>query len=576
MNSVYAGHSTVGVRPCDRLNLYNPIFIAKENGDDMYQALYRKWRPQTFSDVVGQAAVTDTLKAQIESNRLSHAYLFAGSRGTGKTTCAKILSKAVNCEHPVHGDPCNECSACRGITDGSVMDVVEIDAASNNGVDGVRELRDEAVYSPAEVKKRVYIIDEVHMFSNSAFNALLKILEEPPEHVLFILATTELHKVPATILSRCQRFTFKRISSFDITERLNYIARAEGIVVEPDAAKYIARLADGGMRDALSIFDQCASYGQEKISVQTVEDVVGLAGASATTALLDAVASHDTQRALSLLSEAYQNGRDLISVLNELGTCLRDLLIAKTAPDAKISRLSVSYDENSFRSLSEKFTVPQLIHTIEVIQGTMTTIGLSANRRIDAELCMVKLCDCTAGSDLYGLDERIHQLEKKISSGVFTQQPTVSQAEEKNPSASIDAVASQDEIKSIELDQQETRAIQPETAGQESGQTDFSVLWPEILKIAKADLSPGILPFLQEITPKLTDHVLTLYSDNDLIINLLGQRQNVDPLHAGIQKVLGFDVIIKPVKKGRAEKNTNSLDELCFNIKDKPNVTIIP
>ena len=225
----------------------------------MYQALYRKYRPQTFDDVVGQNAVTQTLKNQIVHRRMSHAYLFTGTRGTGKTTCAKILAKAVNCENPIDGNPCNCCPSCRSIASGACMDVLEIDAASNNGVDNVRALRDDAIYTPSEVKMRVYIIDEVHMLSMSAFNALLKIIEEPPEHLLFILATTELHKVPATILSRCQRFAFRRITAEDIVDRLNYIAYHEGIDLEPDAASYLARLADGGMRDAVSLLDQCAS-----------------------------------------------------------------------------------------------------------------------------------------------------------------------------------------------------------------------------------------------------------------------------------------------------------------------------
>ena len=224
----------------------------------MYQALYRKWRPRTFDDVVGQAHITDTLKRQVAAGRLSHAYLFTGTRGTGKTTCAKILARAVNCEHPVDGNPCNQCPACLGIENGSILDVLELDAASNNGVDQVRALRDEAVYTPAAVRKRVYIVDEVHMLSTAAFNALLKILEEPPEHLMFILATTELHKVPATIKSRCQQFSFKRILPGDIAQRLAYVAEQEGIDLTPEGAALLARLADGGLRDALSLLDQCA------------------------------------------------------------------------------------------------------------------------------------------------------------------------------------------------------------------------------------------------------------------------------------------------------------------------------
>ena len=227
----------------------------------MYQALYRKWRPRTFDDVVGQSHITDTLKQQVAGDRLSHAYLFTGTRGTGKTTCAKILSRAVNCQAPVDGNPCNQCPACLGIENGSILDVLELDAASNNGVDQVRALRDEAVYTPAAVRKRVYIVDEVHMLTTPAFNALLKILEEPPAHLMFILATTELHKVPATIKSRCQQFSFKRILPGQIAQRLGYVAQQEGIDLTREGAALLARLADGGLRDALSLLDQCAWGG---------------------------------------------------------------------------------------------------------------------------------------------------------------------------------------------------------------------------------------------------------------------------------------------------------------------------
>ena len=251
---------------------------------EMYQALYRKWRPRTFDDVVGQAHITETLKRQVASGRLSHAYLFTGTRGTGKTTCAKILARAVNCEHPVEGNPCNQCAACRGIENGSILDVLELDAASNNGVDQVRALRDEAVYTPAAVRKRVYIVDEVHMLSTAAFNALLKILEEPPEHLMFILATTELHKVPATIKSRCQQFSFRRILPTDIAKRLGYVAEQEGIGLTPEGAALLARLADGGLRDALSLLDQCAGP-EGPIGEQQVLDALGLAGSLESQAL---------------------------------------------------------------------------------------------------------------------------------------------------------------------------------------------------------------------------------------------------------------------------------------------------
>ena len=293
----------------------------------MYQALYRKWRPQTFDQVVGQKHITETLKNQVMTGRLSHAYIFIGTRGTGKTTCARILARAVNCEHPVNGSPCGVCPACRGIADGSILDVVELDAASNNGVDNVRALRDEAVFSPAAVKKRVYIIDEVHMLSTPAFNALLKILEEPPEHLMFILATTELQKVPATILSRCQRHSFKRLDSSVIAEYLEYIASQEHMKLTHEAAEIIARLADGGVRDALTLLDQCSASGN--IDVEAVYSAMGLAGNLRIAELLDNIIGGDTAAALRSFDALWMDGKDPATLLGELNGLMRDVLMTQ-------------------------------------------------------------------------------------------------------------------------------------------------------------------------------------------------------------------------------------------------------
>ena len=316
----------------------------------MYQALYRKWRPKTFADVVGQEHITETLQRQVAEGRLSHAYLFTGTRGTGKTTCAKILARAVNCEHPENGNPCNRCPSCLGIESGRLLDVVELDAASNNGVDSVRALRDEAIYSPAQVKKRVYIVDEVHMLSTPAFNALLKILEEPPEHLMFILATTELHKVPATILSRCQRFSFRRIQPKDIVGRLNYIAGQENIDLKEDGAALLARLSDGALRDALSLLDQCAAAGGA-IDANAVLDALGLAGNVQTAQLMSLILTRDARGALELLGKLYDGGKDVGAVLGELSTLSRELLISATAGEGGESLLSGAYDAATLRNL---------------------------------------------------------------------------------------------------------------------------------------------------------------------------------------------------------------------------------
>ena len=382
----------------------------------MYQALYRKWRPRTFDDVVGQSHITDTLKRQVAAGRLSHAYLFTGTRGTGKTTCAKILARAVNCEHPVDGNPCNACPACLGIENGSILDVLELDAASNNGVDQVRALRDEAVYTPAAVKKRVYIVDEVHMLSTAAFNALLKILEEPPSHLMFILATTELHKVPATIKSRCQQFSFKRILPGDIARRLGYVADQEGIDLTAEGAALLARLADGGLRDALSLLDQCVGPGGA-IGEQEVLDALGLAGNLETGALMEQIGGGDTAAALETLARLYGAGKEVGSLLGELSALARDLLVRKTAPKGGVALLTGGYDEATMRRLSNLFSTQRLVQVLGLLQATLADLSRSGNRRTDAELCLIRLCDETLDVSLDGINARLARLEALTAGG---------------------------------------------------------------------------------------------------------------------------------------------------------------
>ena len=394
----------------------------------MYQALYRKWRPRTFDDVVGQEHITETLKQQVAGDRLSHAYLFTGTRGTGKTTCAKILARAVNCRQPENGNPCNQCPACLGIENGSILDVLELDAASNNGVDQVRALRDEAVYTPAAVRKRVYIVDEVHMLSTPAVNALLKILEEPPAHLMFILATTELHKVPATIRSRCQQFAFKRILPGQIAQRLGYVAQEEGIDLTADGAALLARLADGGLRDALSLLDQC-SGGRAKVDEKEILDVLGLAGNLETAALMDQIARRDTAAALDTLARLYAGGKDVASVLGELSALARDLLLRKTAPQGGASLLTGGYDEATMRALGEQFTAQRLLQTLTMLQSALADLPRSGNRRTDTELCLIRLCDESLDQSLAGLAARVARLEERLTQGgIPTQPPAQSQA----------------------------------------------------------------------------------------------------------------------------------------------------
>lgn len=385
----------------------------------MYQALYRKWRPKTFDDVVGQEHITETLKKQVMTGHLSHAYLFIGTRGTGKTTCAKILAKAVNCEHPVNGNPCGECPSCRAIEEGSVMDIVEMDAASNNGVDNIRELREDAIFSPTNVKKRVYIVDEVHMLSLSAFNALLKILEEPPEHLMFILATTELNKVPATILSRCQRYSFKRISVPQIRDRLAYVASQESLQLEDNAAELIAQMADGGMRDALSLLDQCS--GSAEISVDTVYSSMGLAGNTVTAQMMDHIIQQDSASSIALFHQMWQEGKDPSAMLNELTALMRDILIFKVAPKGGAGLLSGGFTKELLQRLSSSMTLAELTNRMGTIQDSLSAMRTSVNSRIDAELCLVRLCEPELSCGADSLTARIDNLEKKMETGIPVQ-----------------------------------------------------------------------------------------------------------------------------------------------------------
>ena len=507
----------------------------------MYQALYRKWRPKTFSDVVGQEHVTETLQRQVAEGRLSHAYLFTGTRGTGKTTCAKILAKAVNCEHPENGNPCNKCQSCLGIESGGFLDVMELDAASNNGVDHVRALRDEAIYSPAQVKKRVYIIDEVHMLSIAAFNALLKILEEPPEHLMFILATTELHKVPATILSRCQRFAFRRILPREIVGRLNYIAEQEGIDLRPDGAELLAHIADGALRDALSLLDQCAAAGGT-IDSAAVLDALGLAGNLQTAQLMDCVLRRDTKAALLLLHRLYGSGKDVGAVLGELSALARDLLISKTAPEGGAALLTGGYDSQTMDGLLRQADSARLIAICTTLQRTAADMNVSVNRRTDAELCLLKLCDETLSGDLSAINARLARLEQQMATGVrYAAAEGAAQAEKPAPAKTAakptavedeapppwedsapapadesfdDAPPPYGEPAEPERPQSAMTAPAPQAAepkAEASAPTGDSDIWLALMESYKNRLTPDKRAFVGQADGRLANGVLTVY-----------------------------------------------------------------
>ncbi len=490
----------------------------------MYQALYRKWRPKTFDEVVGQKHITETLKNQISTGRTSHAYLFIGTRGTGKTTCAKILAKALNCAHPENGNPCGKCPACLGIEDGSIMDVVEIDAASNNGVDNVRQLREEAVFSPVSVKKRVYIIDEVHMLSTAAFNALLKILEEPPEHLVFILATTELNKVPATILSRCQRHSFKRLDAQLIAGHLEHVAQCEGLKLERSAAELIAGLAEGGMRDALSLLDQCS--GESDIDTDAVYSAMGLTGNRRTAQLLDYAVRGNTDEALKLFDSLWRDGKDPATLLYELNTLLRDCLMLSVAPKAGADLISGRFSRDILNVFCKKLTKAELINRINSVSDYLLKIRDSKSAKLTAELCIISLCDVRLTEGLDELRARVSRIEEDMKHAPVRQAAPSAGAEDEDEEefhSTLDEAPfeldeppetgrSYEPDPSDELDPSDFAEYQPEDdlldkaspvelnpdapASAADAPQDNDALWAAIVEKAEDMLPRGVIPIL--------------------------------------------------------------------------------
>ena len=519
----------------------------------MYQALYRKYRPQTFDDVVGQTAITATLKAQVMGEKTSHAYLFTGTRGTGKTSCAKVLAKAVNCLNPQNGNPCNCCDACRAIDVGSCVEVLEIDAASNNGVDQVRTLRDEAIYAPAQVKKRVYIVDEVHMLSLSAFNALLKIIEEPPAHLMFILATTELQKVPATILSRCQRFSFRRLRQEDIAARISYVAYQEGIELTAEAASLLARLADGAMRDGLTLLDQVASGAQGEITADEVCRALGLAGEQKACELLSAVAAQDASRALAIFGELYAAGKDLSALLGELAALARDLLLLKTAPQSGLGMLSGIATSKEYTPLMSAFSAPELLRVISVIQQTTAGFAVSADRRLDTELCLMELCSPSLSEDTQALSARIGRVEEKLSAGTFTATPAPKREEVKKP-----------EVKAQSAPKVQTEP--PKKPTEQSADTLSADFRAEFFAKIAPELAPAARGFLSVQGPfelRLQDNVLYVETENDFALNIIGDKEQLAPILSEKASALrGVPTKVCLGKKGQHFKADDPMQEL--------------
>lgn len=451
-----------------------------------YQALYRKYRPKTFSDVCGQEHITRVLQSEVESGKIGHAYLFTGTRGTGKTTCAKILSRAVNCENPKGGNPCGECDMCRMILSDEATDIVEIDAASNNGVDNIRELREQVVFSPAAAKYRVYIIDEVHMLSSGAFNALLKTLEEPPEHVVFILATTEVHKLPATILSRCQRFDFRRIDSEVIAERVKYVAEKEGLSVTDDAATLIAAVADGGMRDALSILDLCAGSGEE-ITEATVSSVCSMAGNDYLLNLADYIKSGDKEGALTLLDKLHNSSVDMTRLLNELTSHFRDIMIIKTVTSGTKPIVCSKTHLAALEKQAEKFSLSEVLAILNILSDSAAYMA-GSNRRAQMEMTLLKLCSPRLRNDPASLEMRIAALEAKLDGGVAVSKEKTTAFEPVAPAQAENADKPQktdpnEEITTAQSEPETKAESTPDESTDEPGRVEN---WHDVLEVLKA------------------------------------------------------------------------------------------
>lgn len=548
----------------------------------MYQALYRKWRPRSFGDVVGQQHITETLKNQVLSDAVSHAYLFIGTRGTGKTTCAKILAKAVNCESPVNGDPCNRCKSCLGIDDGTILDVEELDAASNNGVDNVRMLREEAIFSPVSVKKRVYIIDEVHMLSISAFNALLKILEEPPEHLVFILATTELHKVPATILSRCQRYSFKRLTPETVADRLRYVAQQENMELTDGAAAVLGRLAEGSMRDGLSMLDQCAGRG--RIDEELVLSAMGLAGGMRTVELLDAVAANDTARALSCFEALWRDGKDPATLLDELCTLERDALIMAVAPKGGAALVSGAYDQSALKRFYQQLGADRLMADIEKIQDALGKLRNAQNPRTAAELCLISMCEPAIGGSLNELRARVERLEK----GIVPRQPVApvptpvpaapaASAVRESPAeiASEPAAFVPDEPETDDLPWDEPEAVAPvvtvvpveaaPAAPDEpaAGLSD-GTLWPDILAAVQREMPIGVYSMVSDsagVFGVVSGDTLTVQFKTAFAKMMLDKPDLLDKLRVAAEHVTGRKMLVR-TEEVRAEMTADKAEKL--------------
>ena len=525
----------------------------------MYQALYRKYRPKNFDEVVGQEHITATLKQEIASGRIGHAYLFTGSRGTGKTSCSKIIAKAVNCPNQHDGNPCGVCEICKGIDDGSVLDVTEIDAASNNGVDNIRQLREEANFTPAQVSYRVYIIDETHMLSVGAFNALLKIMEEPPEHVIFILATTEVHKIPATILSRCQRFDFRRISPSVIAARVRWVCEQEGIQIDPEAADLIARLAEGGMRDALSLLDVCRSNARsgeqdssasraEKITLEHVRQSAGLAVSDSLFAVADAVLRRDVPAVLQEIDRMFENSIDFEKMCVQLIAHYRGLMMAKALKNPQEFVSGLPQDAQRLSEQAAGYPMGQILYSLTVLQDALSRMGRTAQTRVELEMAAIKLCSPELDRSLEAILARLDRLEAQVRSGAV-----VPPAGEETASAS--------DLQAALTRVQKTPPQKPATPPQDASQQDRPkkpvvpfTPWPQVLE-ALRHVNTALHGALVSTEAFLDGEIVLIDCQDPLFLEMIRSNDYAKKsIHQALQSGAGRDYRIGPFKRERYER----------------------
>lgn len=506
-----------------------------------YQAIYRRWRPLVFDDVVGQNHITTTLKNQVMNGSCAHAYLFCGTRGTGKTSTAKILSRAVNCLNPIDGNPCNECEVCRGLLDESILDVIELDGASKNKIENIREIIDDVVFLPSTAKKKVYIIDEVHMVTQQAFNALLKTLEEPPEHVMFILATTELNKVPITVLSRCQQFDFRRITNSDIAGRMGEILTADGFTYEESALSLIAELGDGSMRDSLSVLDKCVGAIDKHLTFDIVTSVTGIADTDALYDLASAVAQGDTKAALTKIDEVIEKGKELGLFAERFIKYLRDILMVKITNKPEIFLNTSAENAKKIDDLSVSFSKERLLRSIDLLNDAYAKTRTSSFARTTYEMAIVKMCEPDTEDTREALIDRINVLEERISRGDFVS-PT--SKKEEFPKKQIEPTAEPKAPVEAVKEKSKPKAEVPAKPSVTASTDGPAARWPEIIDYIKQHGGMPLYPHLMNVQAKeVNGKLCVVFSENVAMSkSIVGKASNIELIKTAVKEVTGADL----------------------------------